>query len=164
MVPPAGTYNQYGYGLAAFRRRRGGALITTRAAACSRTSVDTPGPGYQPFKPSCCACFLTSLSYSAAPSWAERSPEPTSTVICSSAGPLTGDWNSSAGVTLPLSTYGWRALIACGTSGGSEQPLTRNGPDGAIALACVSHPSGVAVNARNFFAASSFAPSVVLGM
>ena len=34
---------------------------------------------------------------------AGRRPEPTATVICSSAGPLTGDRNSSAGELLPPS-------------------------------------------------------------
>ena len=52
---------------------------------------------YQPSSPSCLACFSTSSSYVAAPSSAARGPDPTSTVICASDGPLTGDRNSSAG-------------------------------------------------------------------
>src|SRR5262245_24616780 len=90
-------------------------------------------------------------------------PEPTSTVICSSAGPLMGDRNYSAGLFAPESKYGCMSLMAPGTSLGSVHPLTRNGPLGVNALACASHPSLLAMNARNFLAASSLAPVVVFG-
>src|SRR4051794_27614315 len=92
-------------------------------------------------------------------------PEPTSTVICSSAGPLIGERNSRARLEAPgVSMYGCMSFTACGTSAGSVQPLTRYGPLGAYEAACAAQPSGLAMKDRNFLAAVSLAPSVDFGM
>src|SRR4051794_13598369 len=112
--------------------------------AMGASLLGTPGPpasagrgagaGYQPGSPSCWACFFTSWSYSAAPSLALRMPEPTSTVICSSAGPLIGERNSSARPDAPgLSMYVLVSLATWVTSAGSWQVLTAYGPVGVLA-------------------------------
>ena len=59
-----------------------------------------------------------------------RQPEPTSTVICSRAGPLTGDRNSSAGRGVAGVDVGLQSLTAGSTSSGSVAPLSRYGPVG----------------------------------
>jgi hypothetical protein len=86
-------------------------------------------------------------------------------VICSSAGPLIGDRNSSARLDAPgLLTHDSMSLATWGTSAGSLQLLMAYGPVGALPLVCDSQPSGLAMKAMNFLAASSFSPSTVLGM
>src|SRR5688572_22043310 len=109
----------------------------------------------QPGRPSCCACFSTSKSYSAAASAAVRRPDPTSTVICSSAGPLIGERNSSAGAVAPSSwKYGSRSATAGGTSAGKLQLLITYGPVAPFAADRASQPSALARNATNRFASS----------
>jgi len=56
------------------------------------------------------------------------------------------------------------SLIACGTSAGRSQPLTAYGPVGWDAVVCELQPSVLAMYARNFLAASSLSPLVVVGM
>jgi hypothetical protein len=55
-------------------------------------------------------------------------------------------------------------LTAGGALSGSVQPLTAHGPLGIAPLPCEAQPSELAMNARNFLAASSLAPVVVVGM
>jgi hypothetical protein len=56
------------------------------------------------------------------------------------------------------------SFTACGTPAGSGQPLTANGPVGVTAAFWAVQPSGLAMKARNFFAAVSLAPEVFVGM
>jgi hypothetical protein len=50
------------------------------------------------------------------------------------------------------------------TSAGSWQPLTAYGPTGVLAVPIEVQPAGLAMKPRNFLAASSFVPSVEVGM
>ena len=56
------------------------------------------------------------------------------------------------------------SLTRAATLSGSVQDLIENGPAGAPTVPWILQPSGELAKAMNFLAASSLAPSVVLGM
>ena len=56
------------------------------------------------------------------------------------------------------------SLTAWGTLSPTVQPLTAYGPVGWDAVVCELQPSVLAMYARNFLAASSLSPLVVVGM